>query len=249
MISHCDNSFFEYLNGNLADGPAREVAEHIAACADCKLYFDSLIVLKAQLSNPSDASGVHPSVGELADFFYSESPAQKGIASHVATCTECGEALAQYARAEAAAAQFQAVQGSTHQIPAAAWSLIADWEDSPFARTKDDASLDLMNRLSSLIESKEKTADESQPGSGGQMVAVTVLGKGGEVLGVEMFEQVTGGLRHSESSDRFNEKLVHAILEFGAQQRTLISDRVRGDRIELTRPSVPARVHYFIVED
>jgi hypothetical protein len=255
---HPEEELVEYTAGRLTGEPARAISEHIAACPECKLLVESLAAIGNRIS-PSTTTRWHPPVGQLAEFFYSEGQEQQAsaIAAHVSVCAGCAEEIAQYAQAEAAAERFEVSRGATARIPPAAWKLIHEWETSPFARPKDSHELandELMQKLSSLLElnppARSREAGELRISA---LVGVTVIDRSGRVIGVEMFEKVEGGLKHAKQSARFDAMPVHALLEFAEGKRMVVSDRIRGDRIEIADrdafASGPLCEDYFIVED
>jgi hypothetical protein len=257
--SHPENELFDFATGRLDAGSARAVEQHVNECAECCSLVDSLAALKAEMS-AIDARRIefHPSVGELAEYFYARptSTTSVSIAAHLAVCKQCASEIAFYAQAEAAARQSEAGARAVAQVPAAAWKLIRDWEESPFARTKggmDVPNQELLQKLSELFDSSRIARSNAERGSRPALVEVTVIDRSGQVIGVEMFEQSDDGLKHTGESARYNEKPVHALLDFGGGQRSVVSDRIRGDRIQMSykqgsdlRPLAEA---YFIVEE
>jgi len=258
---HPDRELFGYLSGSMDAQRVQAVDHHLEQCGECRLFVDSVRGLRSVPELAAASTGEHPTVAELAEFFYdsgrrkNESDASRSyIPAHVAICDECSVAIAQYAQAEAAASRFEATKGSSHAIPEAAWQLIRDWEESPFAGIKDPAQAapDLLTRLSALIAQEDAASTLDKYDASTEVVPVRVIDSLGRVLRVELFRRVSGGFKHEDESGRWNEKPVHAVLEFSEGHRVLISDLVRGDRIELKQEHGTAslvRADYFIVEE
>jgi hypothetical protein len=255
---HPEEELIEYTAGRLTGESARAISGHLAACSDCKLLVESLAAIGHRIPS-SNTTDWHPAVGQLADFFFAEAPEREAssIAAHLSTCGDCADEIAQYAQAEAAAQGFEVSRGTTAKVPSAAWELIDEWETSPFARLKDShevANDELLQKLSDLLESNPPArAGEAGELKVSALVAVTVIDRSGRVIGVEMFEKVEGGLKHAKESAQFDDKPVHALLEFAEGKRMVVSDRIRGDRIEIADRSAfaagPLCEDYFIVED
>ena len=228
---------------------------------------------QSQISNlRSQTSGVHPDLSELASFFYAKSRRAGGsnVAAHVALCSSCGEAIALYAHGEHAAAEYKSVKEAAGEVSAKAWELIRDWEDSSFAKVKpasDVLSQDLLTRLARILNERSRELPElGQAVSRSQKVhrtqdaervPVLVVSSSGEVRSVEFFERVvdstgTRVLRHSEGSLRFDNTLVHALLDFGEKEPLVISELITSDTVRLepaSREETLRRVDYLIVED
>lgn len=284
--AHPDIQLFEYLKGAAKAETAKAVEEHLSLCEDCaSLAFLVGTLKEAASSEPtpesssrppqqtSHVSRAHPDTNELASFFYANSlPADRsGVATHVALCRSCTEAIAQYARAEHIASEYQPDKAVSEQMPAKAWEMIRDWEDSSFAQLKpasDVLSQDLLLRLASILN--ERSQELPEPGQtvlpahkvhrteGAQRVPALVVSRSGEVRSVEFFERVvdpTGAtvLRHSEGSLRFDNRLVHALLDFGEKEPLVITELVKSDTVRLEPASREEeklrRVDCLIVED
>jgi hypothetical protein len=227
---------------------------------------------RSQLSDlKSQTSGEHPDISELASFFYAKSrrAESSSVASHLAHCSSCGEAIAQYARAEGAAAEYKPVKDTAGEVPAKAWEMIRDWEDSSFAKLKpatEVLSQELLTRVARVLnERAQEVAEPGQRVSGSQnihrtedpgRVPVLVVSRSGEVRSVEFFEQVvdsTGArvLRHAEGSARFDNKPLHALFDFGEKDSFVVSNIIRRDTIRLQKTGAEEsrRADYIIIED
>lgn len=295
--SHPDIQLFEYLNG-AADAEGGQVIEaHLSICEECASVAAVVRALKeaasgssgkgqAQISNlRSRISGEHPDISELASFFYAKArrAESSSVATHVALCGSCREAIAQYARAERAAAEYKPAKEATGGVPAKAWEMIRDWEESGFAQVRPASEVlgdELLVRLAWLLKEREPTeqrksfadnalrdhairsnvprASGSQPNDRPERVPVVVVSRSGELRTVEMFEQIidSGGtivLRHVEGSERFDNKAVHLLLDFGEKEPVVVSELVRKDRVRmpqsLAREDQPRRTDYLIIED
>jgi anti-sigma factor RsiW len=190
--AHPDIQLFDYLSGAIDGARGRVVEDHLSECADCALVVDVVRALKvkagtllkdraggAQVSAnlksqtddesaaPDSIAGTgepHPDVSELADFFYSRSlrARHRAVAAHVATCRSCVSEIAEYARAERAASQYDST-ASKGEVPEAAWQMIRDWEESSFAKTKAPSgplSAEMLAKLSEAMgEKKEPRRD------------------------------------------------------------------------------------------
>jgi hypothetical protein len=252
---HPDRKLFEYAAGILEQGTVAKIEDHLSECPECKLFSQSLLAIRSWSRRSADS---HPSVGELASFFHASSKARRSpVAAHLATCSSCAEEVAQYATGESAAARYQVSAKAAGEVPAAAWDLIRDWEDSAFAQPKDEsqiASGELLSRLTELLRSQhERPTTKEHPDAESGLEAVTVIDRSGTFRAVELFQRVAGGLRHTKESDRYDNKPVHALLDFGGGELIVLSDKVRGDRIELRQEAYKdkdlLRADYFIVED
>lgn len=261
---------FEYLNGALDEKAAQVIEAHLSVCDDCASVARLVRALKESALEPnregqSQTSVEHPDLGDLASFFYAKSlrAESSNVAAHVALCSSCGEAIAQYARAEHAAAEYKAVKETAGEVPAKAWEMIRDWEDSSFAKLKPASEVmgqELLDRLTHLLNKR----DANELGSGAsrlesaERVPVLIVTSSGEVCGVEFFEREvdsTGAsvLKHSEGSARFDNRLVHALLDFGEKEPLVISELIKSDTLRLEPASREEeklrRVDYLIVED
>jgi hypothetical protein len=283
--AHPAIQLFDYLNGAADEKAAQAIEAHLSVCDDCASVAKLVRALKesplepnregqSQTSNlTSQTSGEHPDLSELASFFYAKSRRAEcsSVATHVALCSSCGEAIAQYARAEHAAREYNPASVAAGQVPAKAREMIRDWEDSSFAKLKPASevlSQDLLTRLARILNERSQESPEmGQAVSRSQnlhrtedaeRVPVLVVSRSGEVRSVEFFERVvdpTGArvLRHSEGSLRFDNRLVHALLDFGEKEPLVISELIKSDTLRLERASREEeklrRVDYFIVED
>jgi putative zinc finger protein len=211
----------------------------------------------------SEIAEAHPDASALASFFYSRAPraSNRAVAAHVALCQSCAEEIAHYARAERAASDYNSSQAAAGEVPQAAWEMIREWEESSFARPKaasETISHELLLKLSKLLGEQEPAKDRASEVEDGNMVPVIVVDREGEVRSVEMFKKARGAegasiLKHAEKSERFDNKPVHALLDFGENSPVVVSDRIRRDTVSLKQPARPEaearRADYFIIED
>lgn len=288
---HPDKELFEYLNGTLDEAAARIVEDHLKGCANCTAAANTVRELKSashaitqsaaspseisdsQISNfRSQTTPAHPDVGELASLFYGglARARSSSVRAHVASCPSCAAELAQYARADRVAAEYKASPATAVEIPARAWEMINEWEESSFAKPKQagaSASGDMLLRLSEVLLSERDrlreqaegalAGDQSELAARAVLVPVIVVDRTGEFRGVELFEREggpgAGALRHAQGSERFNNRPFHALLDFGKKKCVTVSDLIQRDTIRLV--DVPKeskklrRVDYFIVED
>jgi len=283
--AHMKFQLFEYLKGALDSQGAKAVEAHLSGCYDCASVARLVCVLKesalepdreghSQTSNPtSQAVEEHPDLGQLASFFYAKSrrPGTSSVAAHVALCSSCGEAIAQYARGERAAAEYKAVKEAASEVPAKAWEMIRDWEDSNFAKLKPASEVlgqELLTRLAGILSERSQESPELGQAASrshnvhgtedSERIPVLVVSRSGEVRSVEFFEQIVDSsgariLRHSEGSLRFDNRLVHAVLDFGEKEPLVISELIKSDTLRLQPVSRDEanlrRVDCLIVED
>ena len=271
--AHPDGQLFDYLSGALDAQSRPSVEEHLSECADCRVVRDLVRALKSQSQNlKSQISDEHLSVSEIASLFYSKSSSARGRAAsaHVARCQSCAEEIRQYARAENAASSYNPARVAKGEVPAAVWEMIREWEESSFAKPKPASpriSQEMLAKLFKLLSEQKDwlpnaqhtaTAQTSGEGETPNLVPVIVVDRSGQLRSVEMFERVsdTGGesiLKHAQSSERFDKKPVHALLDFGEESRVVVSDRINHDTVRLQQASRPdaklRRADYFIIED
>jgi len=264
---HPDKQLFQYLSGALDEQSALKIESHLSACPDCAGMTSAVRAMRAEAADsPAEA---HPSVSELASFFYSGPSHESGspTARHVAMCRSCSDDLALYARAERLARDYKPAGEAGGEVPQAAWEMISDWEESSYAKPRPESEIlsdELLTRLVHLLtERKDQILDmkrniiESSASSEEALVPVFIIGRSGEFRGVEMFHREEGGaagvLKHAESSGRFDNKTVHALLDFTGREPVVITEVIRRDAIELKRISrfgdEPDRANYFIIED
>ncbi len=271
--SHPDVSLFDYLSGALDEPDAREVEQHLRGCKDCASVADIFSAMKSENSDlKSQITNEHPDVSELARFFYDRPrAANRQTAAHVAVCRSCAAELAEYARAERAASSYNPVAVAQAEIPAAAWDLIREWEESS-TRPKSlsrAASREIFAELAELLSrrkdelremAREQVArhfDKAFPDKL-QLVPVIIVDRAGQFRGVEMFEKVTGPrgasvLKQVEKTNRFDKKPFQAFLDFGEKSYIVISDLVRRDTVRLQHVAHPDRTlcdtDYFIIDE
>jgi len=285
--SHPNRRLFDYISGALDARARRAVENHLSKCGDCALISELFRSLKqgvlasdnasasqssagqSQISNlKSEISVAHPDTSELASFFYGRrSRSSSSVAAHVATCPSCAEEIAEYARAERAAGDFNPAQSVRAEVPAASWEMIREWEESSFAMPRlagEAIGQELLDKLSELFGERDEQLRERTRHVTGQLsaaevhiVPVVVIDRKGELRGVEMFEKIAGErgtsiLKIAEDSDRFDNKPVHALLDFGEGSRLVISDRIHKGCARLQPAALNRklrRANYFIIED
>lgn len=267
--SHPARDLFDYVKGNTSEQMSRRIENHLADCADCSKVAKAVqAIRKSEISNlKSQPSESHPEVSELAAFFYGGATRAKkaATAAHVALCRNCADQIAEYARAEKAANSLEANKTSEAGVPAAAWDLIRDWEESSFAATKTEgrkSDHDMIARLTGTLSLKKddlrKEAREADIFTEKEdCVSVIIVDQTARFLGVEIFEKIKGSegeslFKHAEKSERFDKKPFHALLDFGEESLVVITDTIRRDSVRLqkiTRPNTKLqRVDYFIIE-
>ncbi len=272
--AHPDKELFDYLSGTLDAEAGQVIEQHLADCAGCASVASLVRALKTGARESEDATqssqtsnleleiaGEHPDVSALASFFYGRTPRSRAreITRHVALCRSCAAEIAEYARAERAALDYNPAQAARGEVPPAAWEMIREWEESSFARPKvasETISHELLAKLSKLlIEQEQPVAAEDETG---EMVPVIVVDREGEVRSVEMFKKKRGArgasiLKHAEKSERFDNKPVHALLDFGDEKPVVVSYRIHRDTVSLKQPARSdaevRRADYFIIED
>jgi hypothetical protein len=266
---HPETELFDYLNHSLAEEQLSAIETHLSSCEECASLAALIRALKAQQSRTDmqtqmESERNHPAINELASFFYSqeETADRVHLTSHIALCTSCAEAIAQYARGEKAAETYESSAMSTGVISAEAWKLIDDWENSSFGDLKPaNEVLDqaLLDRLSQLFNERinQETLENSSRTITADRVPVLVVSSLGEVRSIEFFEietDHTGAsvLRHSEGSARFDNKPIHVLFALDENEPRVVSAIMHRDtvRLEQARPEGDARrADYFIIED
>jgi putative zinc finger protein len=266
---HPETELFEYLNHSLGEERSTAVETHLSTCEECASVAALVRTLKGDRSLANQPTRIenlqnHPAINELASFFYSqeELPNRAHVASHIALCDSCAEAIAQYARAEQASESYAPSATTAGEVSAEAWKMIYDWENSSFGNLKPANEVlgqQLLDRLSQLF--KEQPNRETGAGSSqakpSERIPVLVVSSSGEVRGVEFFDQEIDHsglsvLRHSEGSERFDNRPVHALFALDEKGPVLVSTVMNRDtvRIEQTRLGGEARrADYFIIED
>ena len=268
-LAHPSRQLFDYLGGALDARAAQTVEAHLATCADCAGLAEFIRTLQAQAEAQQSASAdhesegaqAHPDASALATFFYSKSPRTRdqAVAAHIALCERCADDLAEYARAEHAAALYTPRQGVTGAVPPAAWEMIREWEESSFAKPKpasEAVSQQLLARLLVLL-SEQREQLQADGDVSDDVVPVMVVDREGELRRVEHFRKIrnergTGALKHVEASEAFDNKPVHTLLDFGDEKRLVISERISHDTLRVpqtTRNTKPLHADYFIIED
>jgi hypothetical protein len=272
--AHPESELFEYLNGSLHRDTAQVIETHLSECDDCASVARLVHELKepalqlgdkSQLSNQKfHPTGEHPDLRELASFFYARSRRAEHscVAAHVALCSACGEAIAQYARGERSAAEYNPASAPAGQVPANAWEMIRDWEDSSFAKPKLASEVlgqDLLTRLAGILNEQGERArerDASAP-QDAERVPVLIVSRSGEVHGVEFFERRVDStgvyvLRHPGGSGRFDNKPLLSLFGFGEKESFVVSNPIRRDTIRLEKAPPEGdslRADYIIIED
>ena len=265
--AHPDLRLFDYLSGALDESAARDVSQHIEGCKDCATLVDVVSAMK------SEASDQHPDAGELERFYYGRPRADsRKIAAHVAVCRDCADDLAEYARAERAAADYNPPRDASGEIPAASWEMIRAWEESSLAKPKSltsAASQEVFANLAELLSSRKdelremareqiaRDAEKALPEKL-ELVPVIIVDREGPFRGVEMFQKAddprgASVLKQVEKTNRFDKKPFQAFLDFGEKSYVVISDLVRRDTVRLQHVTHPDRVlrdaDYFIIEE
>jgi len=269
---HPNVPLFEYLGGSIEPGARQKTEEHLAECEECASVAALVRALKTGRPKESQISETHPDVSELAGFFYAKSPRRDNarVAAHVALCRSCAEEIAQYACAEYAASGYEAAKAAAGEVPAKAWEMIRDWEDSSFAKFKPAREVlgkDMLTRLSALLKDREPElrrmrrnvlGSYASAGARPQQVPVIVVSRSGEVRSVEVFDQLVDSsgatvLRHAEGSQRFDNKAVHLLLDFGEKEPLVVSNLIRRDTICLEETMLPEKEYrrkdFVIIED
>jgi hypothetical protein len=255
------------LSGALDEPSAREVEQHLEGCKDCASLVDVISAMKSEMSDR------HPDTGELERFFYGRLRAGgRATAAHVAICRSCTDELAEHARAERAASSYIPSRDSSAEIPAAAWEMIRDWEESSLRKPKSlttAASQEVFANLAELLSSRkdelremareqiERAAEKAFPDKL-ELVPVIIVDREGQFRGVEMFQKGNDPrgasvLKQVEKTNRFDKKPFQAFLDFGEKSSVVISDLVRRDTVRLQHVTHPDRTlqdaDYFIIEE
>jgi anti-sigma factor RsiW len=281
---HPERELIDYLDGRLNDDAAGEVAAHLESCGECRGYLDTIRVLRSQKppiggaggsppvqsASEPDENDAHPDVGELASFFYSKSSraGSAALRSHVALCASCSNVLSQYALAEKLANSYVPSTAKTAEIPARAWELIAEWEESSFAKPKESGEAnanEVLSRLAAVLaEQKDALREQALRTLGREyinrpgLVPVVVVDSAGQFKGVEIFERHRDAagvevLRHSQRSEKYDDKRVHVFFESGEARMVTASTAITRDTIRIQRRKGEKTgfnaADYFIVED
>ena len=271
---HTDNSVFDYMSGVLDAERARAFEQHLQSCTDCASVADIFSAMKSGIPDlKSQIADDHPNVNELAKFFYSTPrAASRATAAHVAGCQSCAAELAEYARAERAASSYNPVRVAKADIPAKAWDMIREWEESSSARLKPLSRAARQEVFAELAELLSRRKDELREMAREQvardfdkafpekleLVPVIIVDRAGQFRGVEMFERVPGPrgasvLKQIEKTNRFDKKPFQAFLDFGEQSYVVVSDLVRRDTVRLQHVTHPDRqlrdTDYFIIDE
>jgi hypothetical protein len=272
--AHPEFRFFEYLNGNLDEKAAQAIEAHLSACDDCALVAQLVRALKEAADEQSSCqpqassrtsykSGDHPDLSELASFFYTRSrrATASNVAAHVALCSSCGEVIARYARAERAAGEYNPASVPAGAVPANAWAMIREWEDSTFAKVKPANEVlgqELLTRLARILnEQPERLLERDTSAQHVERVPVLIVSRSGEVRSVEFFEEEfdsTGAsvLRHSEGSIRFDSKPLLVLFRSSEKDSIVVSNPIRRDTIRLEKigpEKESLKGDYIIIED
>lgn len=263
--AHPEKRLFDYLSGKLDGRAAEAIEQHLEECPDCALLAALARALKTEagaVNTGADLSMRHPDTSELAQLFYNGDgeAGSFATASHVDLCPDCANEMALYASADRSALGYSPVTSAQPEIPAAAWEMIRDWEDSSFAGLKPELEplgRETLLKLAALLRERDAAKGLQESGKTG-IVPVLIVDRSGELRRVEMFERSEGPagssiLRHAEKSEQFDNKPVHALLDFGDDERVVVSDRIHRDRVRLETPdregTTLRRANYFIIED
>jgi hypothetical protein len=259
---------FDYLGGRLEERAAQAVADHVAACSECRSLAELAGVLK-EVSHDSDARSSHPDLSELASFFYGKAQSKRSVvAAHVAACQTCASELSLYARADSEAEAYDHAAVARSEVPDAAREMIREWEESSFAEHKPAAYVvtrEMLARMTGVLtEKEEELAGQSHltrsecEGDRAALVPVIVVDRSGSLRRIEMFEKATDErgadvFRYPGGSERFDRRSFHALLDFGEPSRVVVSDLIMRDEIRLPRveraDTELRRADYFIIED
>lgn len=261
--THPDSELLDFINGKTEETETRLIEEHLSTCEDCA---SSAAIVRAFKQTVADSihSDQHPDVSELASYFYDQSQeATSPIARHIGLCTSCAEEIAQYAKAERTANEHAAAKSGTAAISTKAWEMIHEWEESSFAELKPASEVlsgEFLEKLARVLHATERersAGSHSVSGSSGVRVPVLIINRSGDVHSVEYFEQEidsTGArvLRHAEGSARFDNRLVHVLLDDGENEPVLVSELIKASTLRLesaTNLEQLRRVDYFIVDE
>jgi hypothetical protein len=215
-----------------------------------------------------------------ADLTGCERSASAIVAAHVALCQECARYLSDFARAEAVASSARGDQRVAagvdpgldpllgKGISAHALKMIADWEESELAIPKaegevlDCKTVEMMLKV--LSERRKEIYEMAQKdilrcaerAAASEVVPVIVLDQQGILQGVQLFRNLkyeNGALvLTSMGPDRFENKMVHALLDYGLPNVVVASNRLSGGvaRIPIGVPadSQLRQTDYFIIE-
>ncbi len=224
---------------------------------------DLFNILNQSLKGRADSTNEdHPDSSELASFFYGKAT-KPAVAAHIAVCHRCAEEVALYAKAEQLAAEYKPNKKSDGKIPAAAWQMIRDWEESSFAKPKaqsETISTELLAKFARILAERQdlKKAHKSVIPADRRGVTVFVLNRSGEFRGIETFEKVESKsgevtLKCAEKSGRFDSKQLHALLHQGGKRYAVQSYSIERDRVRVGKSGEPEierqRLSYFIIED
>lgn len=258
---HPDSKLFDYLNGKTEEAETGLIAEHLSTCEECASAAAVVRAIKneASESEATERSGQHPDVSELTSFFYStQEGVSSQVAGHIASCSSCAEEIAQYSAGESAASEYQVANRARGEMPAKAWELISEWEESSFAKLKpagDVINRELLERLPRILKAERSHAVS---GTGdAQRVPVLVISRSGEVNSVEYFEESidpSGArvLKHAEGSARFDQRVVHAVYDAGGNEPVVISDLIQSDTLRFEQAEQfeeLRRANFFIIEE
>jgi len=260
---HLDSTFFDYLSGKTEEAETRLIDEHLSTCEDCA---SAAAVVRAFKQTVADSlhSEQHPDVSELASYFYDQSQeAASPTGRHIALCTSCTDEIAQYARSECAANEHAVAKGGTAAISKKAWEMIREWEESSFAELKPASEMlssEFLEKLARVLRATERersAGSHSVSGSSSVRVPVLIINRSGDVHSVEYFEQEIDStgvrvLRHPEGSARFDNRLVHVLLDDGKSEPVLVSELIKSSTLRLESAinlEELRHVDYFIVDE
>ena len=218
-------------------------------------------LLKARAEAVASAAE-HPSTSELASFFYG-SASGKGVRAHVAVCQSCAAELALYAQAERTAEKQERQEKTAAEIPAVAWQLIRDWEESDFARPKAEGearNADLLNRLAQVVATRKdiRQARKSVLAREPNRVPVVVVNRSGELRGVEVFKRAAGKrgettLVPAEPLTRYENVEIHALVYQDAKTYDIASYRVVRNTVRVgaapKEGQAAVQTDFFIIEE
>jgi hypothetical protein len=220
-------------------------------------------------------------VSNEADLTGCVGSASAAVAAHLALCRECARYLSDFARAELAALSASGDQSADAAvnptaapslgkgISAQAWKMIADWEDSELAIPKaecevlDCKTVEMMLKI--LSERRKEIYEMAQRdilrcaerAAVSEVVPVIVLDQQGSLQGVQLFRNVkyekgAQVLTSFMGPDRFENKMVHALLDYGLPNVLVASNRLSGGVVRIPIPGPQDRqlrqTDYFIIE-
>jgi hypothetical protein len=215
---------------------------------------------------------VHLGAADLAAFFYDElaGEAAAAAAGHLATCSDCSNAISLYSGSEAAARSVEQRPVPASEMSPENWRLINEWEEDCLVDPRPESetvSREMLERFLEILRDHREEIDRVAAGpalnraleqGGHQIVPVVVLDSRGAFRGIEAFhrESRPKGLEVLECQappDRFNNLPIHALLGAEREYPMVVSGRINGGTAELDYAAMQASLMrplgYFIVEN